>query len=465
MMPCLRLSLTQISALTDMTRNNVERAPELKIPDDFQSILKYISQYDATDSEGRYLHWSQLKWRVPKSEAELIWKAVKFKRVTQYKSLTLKDEHGNPFVYCRPHSMEAILHQLVKMAGGNVGAIADSTASDSLQNRFLVSSLMMEEAITSAQLEGASTTREVAKKMLEEEREPVDEDERMILNNYLLLKLSEQKINENLTVDLILEFHRIATQGTTGNNVVPGEFRKNNDIYIEDGDGNIAHQPPHYNLIQERLLKLCAFANEEHSGLNGCDFIHPIIKAIILHFMLGYEHPFRDGNGRTARALFYWFMLKSEYSLFKYVSISKLLREKQKEYGLSFMYTERDANDLTYFIYFQLEIILHAFEELKSYLVSKTKEFKKIAELLEQTKWGSELSFIQKDLIKKAVKEPGRVFSAKEVSNSYVITPNTARVHLAKLAELKLFLCTKDGKANIYIAPSDLLSKLNQGKR
>lgn len=235
-------------------------------------------------------------------------------------------------------------------------------------------------------------------------------------------------------------------------------------VYIEDGDGNIAHQPPHFNLIDTRLQELCDFANEEHTGLNGCDFLHPIIKAIILHFMMGYEHPFRDGNGRTARALFYWFMLKSEYTLFKFISISKLLKEKPKEYGMSYLYTEKDSNDLTYFIYFQLDIIFHAFDELKIYLGKKTNEFQRIAEILEKTTWGNMLNFIQKDLIKKAVKEPGRIFSAKEVSNSYAVSANTARSYLAKLAELKLFLATKDGKTLIYIAPSDLLSKLNGGK-
>lgn len=448
-----------------MAKSRVEKAPQLQFPDDLQIIVPYLDKYDATDVEGRYLHWSQLKWRVPKAEAEAIWKTVKFKRMSQYKSIVLTGEDGRPFVYCTPHSMAALLYQLVKMAGGNVGAIADSSASDNLQNMFLVSSLIMEEAITSAQLEGAATIREVAKRMLEEEREPVDEDERMILNNYLLLKYAEQNKNEPLTLDVMLEFHRIATAGTTENNVVPGEFRQDNDIYIGDGDGNIAHQPPDFQQLPKRLQRLCDFANQQHTGLQGCDFIHPVIKAIMLHFMLGYEHPFRDGNGRTARALFYWFMLKSDYTLFKYMSISKLLREKPKDYGLSFMYTENDANDLTYFIYFQLDIILKAFEELKRYLNNKADEFRKITEVLEKTSFGQQLNFVQKDLIKKAVKEPGRVFSAKEIANVYAISANTARSYLAKLAQLKLFLSTKDGKTMLYIAPSDLLAKLNRNKR
>lgn len=448
-----------------MAKSRVEKAPALKMPEDVSDVFDYLDKCDVTDDQGRYLHWSKFKWRVSdKANAVKIWKAVKLKRFSQYKKIGLQDEHDKPFVYCTPHSMEAILYQLVKVLGGNVEAVADSPANTNLQDMYLVSSLMMEEAITSAQLEGASTTREIAKKMLEDERDPLDEDERMILNNYLLLKQAERFSKQDLSIDMILDFHRIATRGTKENNVVPGELRNSNDIYVEDGDDGIAHRPPNHELLVDRMQALCDFANQDHSGLNGCDFVHPLIKAITLHFMIGYDHPFRDGNGRTARALFYWYMLKSDYTLFKYISISKLLKEKPKEYGLSYMYTEDDENDLTYFIYFQLEIISDAFEELKKYLDQKANEFKGISETLEKTSWGNVLNFIQKDLIKKAVKDPGRTFTAKEVANSYSISENTSRAHLKKLVSLKLLFSTKNGRTTIYIAPLELNSKLKTSK-
>jgi Fic family protein len=261
----------------------------------------------------------------------------------------------------------------------------------------------------------------------EDEREPDDEDERMIINNYLLLKHAERVKDDDLTLDLILDFHKIATKNTTENHVIPGEFRKDNDIHVRDPNGEIAHQPPCFSEIIPRLKQLCDFANTDHSGTEkGSPFIAPVLKAIILHFMLGYEHPFRDGNGRTARALFYWFMLKHEYNLFKYVSISKLLKDDPKGYGLSFLYTEKDDNDLTYFIDFQLDIILAAFDELQDYLKMKTDEFKQVIHLLEGSTY-SNLNFIQKDIIKRATKEPGKIFSVKGVSNTYEVSDNTAR--------------------------------------
>ena len=445
-----------------MAKARVEKAPEFDIEKfDYSKSAKYLSQYDVTDSKGRYLHWDLLKWRVPTKEAKAIWEAVKFKRFMQMKYVKLLDDKDQLFSYCIPHSMEAKLHTVIKIAGGSVASAAGKVASDNIQSKYLVSSLIMEEAITSAQLEGAATTREVAKKMLEEEREPVDEDERMILNNYFLLRHAERVRDEDLTVDMILEFHRIATAGTTENNVIPGEFRDKNDIYVEDDRGEIAHQPPRYEEIPARLLNLCLFANTDHSGLDGNEFIAPVIKAIILHFMLGYEHPFRDGNGRTARALFYWFMLKNEYDLFKYISISKLLKEDPKGYGLSYLYTEKDQNDLTYFISFQLDIILSSFDDLQNYLRGKTNEFNQVLAILETSRFSSILNFVQKDLIKKATKEPGRIFTVKEIANSYVISENTARSYLKSLVKHKLLLETKDGRTSLYMSPSDLRLRLS----
>jgi len=444
-----------------MAKPTVERAPKFEMSDfDFEHLGKYIKEYGPTDEHGRYLHWNLLKWRVPQAEAKDIWAAIKFQRTMQMKYINLLDDKGKLFSYTTPHSMEAKLHQIIKVAGGSVGAIAGNVASDSIQRKYLVSSLIMEEAITSAQLEGASTTREVAKKMLEEEREPDDEDERMIINNFLLLKYAEKVAKEPLSIDLILNFHRIATNKTTENNVVPGEFREDNDIFVEDDRGEIAHNPPSFNKIPERLQLLCDFANEEHSGADGGKFIPPVIKAIIIHFMLGYEHPFRDGNGRTARSLFYWFMLKNEYDLFKYVSISKLLKDDPKGYGLSYLYTEKDQNDLTYFIDFQLDIILAAFNELQKYLKDKTDEFYQVVEILDNSQFSNLLNFVQKDLVKKGTKDPGRVFTVKETANSYAISENTARTYLNKLVTLKLLLRTKDGRTTLYFAPSDLKIRL-----
>ncbi len=86
-------------------------------------------------------------------------------------------------------------------------------------------------------------------------------------------------------------------------------------------EGDIVFTPPTFEDIPEFTETLCDFFNND----NPSNFIHPIIKGIIVHFMLAYMHPFVDGNGRTARALFYWYMLKEGYKLTEYMSISRVI--------------------------------------------------------------------------------------------------------------------------------------------
>jgi len=127
--------------------------------------------------------------------------------------------------------------------------------------------------------------------------------------------------------------------------------------------------PPHtYKTCPVRLNDTCKFANAK--TLNG-QFLHPIIKAIVLHFWLAYDHPFEDGNGRTARALFYWSMLSSGYWLFEYVSISTILKTAYAQYAGSYLYTESDENDATYFIVCQLEVMVRAIDKFEKYIATK----------------------------------------------------------------------------------------------
>jgi Fic family protein len=442
-------------------KDNYSRIEKLKAEIFNNGVLDvawYSSNYGMTDKQGNYYYWDSFKYRIlEKDDPKKAWFATKEARNKNNKLIDLYDKNNKIFTFCLPDSLDAKLFKIAKQS--NEAIDSDNT----IYHEYLISSLGEEEAISSAQLEGASTTRMIAKKILGEDRSPKNEDEQMIVNSYRLMKEVKVLKNASLNINMILNLHEIATVNTTQNNVIPGTFRDNNKIVVVDGDGNIIHQPPKYTEIESRLKKLCKFANDNHGGEKGGIFINPIVKAIILHFMIGYEHPFSDGNGRTARAIFYWYMLKSGFSFFEYISISKLLKIAPIQYGKSYLYTEIDDNDLTYFLYYQCDIILRAMQELTSYLREKTKELEDINELLKDSKLIN-LKFIQKDIIKKAIKTPGRIFTAKEITYEYEISANTARKYLNELVNYKILICGKVGRVVTYIAPAnlhDILKKAN----
>ena len=421
--------------------------------------IDYIIRYKEVDSKGKYLYWDQFKWRIDKNDdKEKAWFATKWARSTKLKTILLRDKIDKPFYFCMPDTLQAKLFKISNLAGQGI------IPHNSIKNQYLISSLIMEEAISSSQLEGASTTRKIAKEILVSERKPKTQDEQMIVNNYLLMKEILRIKDEELSVDMILSLHQIATHETDDNGNVAGELRENDNIVIMDRDDNILHQPPLVSELPKRLQLLCDFANEEHAGKNNSMFIHPIVKAIILHFMIGYDHPFSDGNGRTARALFYWFMLKNGFDYFEYISISKFLKEAPKKYSMSYLYSEMDDNDLTYFIYYQVDIILRAIDDLLDYLQKKSLEYEEITNILKDSYLNEQLNFVQKDIIKKAIKNPGRVFNGLEISVDYDIAPTTARKYLNELVKYKILANYKDGRTIAYIAPANLHELLKKAK-
>lgn len=429
-----------------------------------RQLFELMQRYKAIDDKGRYLHWDQFQRRVLKGDdIEMAWLAVKMaRRAMAKRQEDLQAERGACFSFCVPESLYAQLHTIDRLTGGG-HALGDSPfVGASEKNRYLVHSLMMEEAITSSQLEGASTTRKVAKDMLEQNRPPRDKSEQMIFNNYLLMKKAVERKDEPLTLELMLELHEIATRDAIDNDAVPGELRRDDSIFVTDLYNEVAHQPPHWETLPERLQALCDFANRDHGDHHQETFIHPVIKAVILHFMVGYIHPFGDGNGRTARALFYWFMLKSGYWLFEYLSISKYIQEKRGDYDRAFIYTETDDFDLTYFIYHQMSVIIKAVHGLLDYIEQKRQELYSFMAWTDSSPVAQGLKRGHLEILKTAVKEPGRTFTARTVSLDLGINENTARSYLNKLVDEDLLVSSRrrGSRTQLYIAPADLKTRL-----
>ena len=143
----------------------------------------------------------------------------------------------------------------------------------------------------------------------------------MIVNNYRALQFMRDGMPDELTPASVLELQRILTDGTLDNPDAAGRLQRPDDeriAVVDSTDGSVIHRPPPADQLPARLQALCDFANE---GEGPDQFIHPVVRAILLHFWLAYDHPFEDGNGRTARALFYWYMKTRGYWLVEYLSI------------------------------------------------------------------------------------------------------------------------------------------------
>ncbi|MGK2851357.1 MAG: Fic family protein [Candidatus Limnocylindrales bacterium] len=338
--------------------------------------------------------------------------------------------------------------------GAGAMQTGDGADEPALQRRYLVSSLI-EEAITSSQLEGAATTRQVAKDMLRTGRRPRDHSERMIANNYIAMQSLAGERDEAVSVGRILELHRILTDGTLREPDAAGRLQRPDEdrVRVIAADGTIVHVPPPAAELDARIAGMCRFAN----GDGDIAFVHPVVRAIVLHLWLAYDHPFVDGNGRTGRALFYWSMLRSGYWMVEFLSISRVILRAPRRYYRAFEFTETDAFDATYFLLHQLRVIKQAVEDVRTYLRAKSAELRAASRLLRAT----DLNHRQVALLSHAMRHPDAEYSFESHRSSHRIAFQTARLDLLDLEARGYLQRVKRGKRFYFFPATDLDARIS----
>jgi Fic family protein len=403
----------------------------------------------------KYYHWDELKYRQTPDNIDkrLAWALVKFSRTSQPKNANILSIDKRPFWYWIPDVIHRELHFIDKYAVGQI-LTGSPDIKKTAKDKYIVSSLM-EEAIASSILEGAATTHKKAKEMLLEGRKPRTRGEIMIKNNYTTMVKIKDRINEKLSIELLCDIQESITKDTLSNASASGSLRRSNDIVVADYDGTVLHIPPDASEIKERLNNLCNFANSSSEDT----FIHPVVKASILHFSLGYIHPFEDGNGRTARALFYWYLLKNNYWLVEFLPISRIILKSPSKYKMAYIYSERDDNDLTYFLRYNLRAFRLSIEDFTKYISRKQHESQEATALFRKLSY---LNHRQQELIVHAIYNPDTVYTINRHKITHGIVYQTARNDLWELVKDGLLTMQKVKKLYNFLPATNLKGRLKQ---
>ena len=424
---------------------------------DPETYLRMIRAVPGPTVAGKYLHWDKLRYRDPPEGLTLPqwWLGLKMHRMALARAIPLRDKAGQAFTFGPVDPLPERLHALDFSAGGTI-RMPEPVANPAAKRQYLVRSLI-EEAFTSSQLEGAGTTRERAKEMIRKGQPPRNRGERMVLNNYRTMEHILQLRDEPLTKEVVFEIQRRVTEQTLDDPSTAGRFRKGDEYRVVAApfDDVVYHEPPDAGELERRMELMCAFAN----GAAPEGFIHPAIRSMILHFWLAYDHPFFDGNGRTARALFYWSMLRHGYWLFEFVSISSVILKGPMQYERAFLEAETDENDLTYFLLYHAEVIARAVDELHAYIQRKTGQLRAAEAAL---RGAPGLNHRQRALIVAALRQPAESVTVESHRRTHGVVTQTARTDLMDLVARGLLRMEKRGRAFHFLPAPDLEERLRR---
>jgi Fic family protein len=388
--------------------------------------------------QDRYLNKIEIGYRLPgEISLEATWEHILADRKGRGETLTLLDEQGRNFWYVNTKPLQAKLHHI------------DSRGKDTLYRNIkreieheLILDSIIEEAWASNIIEGAFTTHKRAQELVRRDLTPKDKNDLMMKNNHLAMTYILENREVAFSIDLILQLHRIITQETLDDPDYCGNFR-NDDVYIWDKTGTIIFKPMKAEKILPRLNNFIEWVKTDSEE----DFIHPIIKASIIHFYMVYVHPFFDGNGRTARSLFYFYLLKNNYDFFKYFSISVLIAKQREKYYKAIKEVEDYENDLTYFLLYSTDIVLKSIEEILDKILRK---FRSIVLQQKLDEKGVYLNKRQNRLLKIIIHHDHKSMTTRRYEKIFRVAYGTARSDLNEMVEYGLLKKQKVGKGYVY---------------
>ena len=441
-------------------------------PPSFHAILKTLEssttqlwrkqrQVDVQEltakAQSEYWNWEDCKYRAPTVglTQEEFWAFIKITRNSDRSRFALLDSKKTSFSYSLPDEAGRLLHEADKSLAGHVGTDMADVSNPDYRAKYIFTSLR-EEAFASSLIEGAVSTRSEAKEMIRTGRTPKNTSEWMILNNFNTIQYLLLNRDKPLSLELLLDIQWRLTANTI-DEADAGRLRTDADqITIrDDSTGDVLHVPPPAHELPDRLQKMCDFANADSS--TSKPFIHPVIRSVLLHFWLAYDHPFVDGNGRTARALFYWHMLRNGYWLAEFLSISSIIARQPKKYYRAYLDTESDDNDATYFIMYHLRVLEESVIALQRYVAKKKVEQAELAPLM-----NAQFNPRQKSLLELAVKNPRAEFSYESHGKSHGVVIATARADILELVNLGLLNWNKKQRPHRFTPHPDILKRLQK---
>src|SRR4030042_3986500 len=166
--------------------------------------------------------------------------------------------------------------------------------------------------------------------------------------NTILKKVIINKETILINAELIKSFHKMVGKNLGEHfQAIPGRFRTNNVIVG-------SYKAPDHQDVEPLIDSLCKWLRKEFHFEKNQSFIEAVLQSIITHIYIAWIHPFSDGNGRTARLLEFYLLLRAgvpdieSHVLTNFYNITRSEYYRQVE-------NETNKRDITEFISYAIQ--------------------------------------------------------------------------------------------------------------
>jgi len=354
---------------------------------------------------------------------------------------------------------------------GQCNAFVDSLSAvpiDPVDRKRLLNVSLIKGAMATTAIEGNTLSEEEVSLIAEgEELAPSKKyqegEVKNILESFntLLKEVAVDNKIQKITPSMLKRFHKMVGKDLGEVfQAIPGRFR-NSSVHV----GGI-YVPPQHEDIPALVDQFCEWSLKEFHFERGQTFKESIIHAVVSHVYIAWIHPFGDGNGRTARLIEFYIMLRAGNPDFASHLLSNFYNETRSEYYYH-LDKSRKTGDISEFI----EYAVRGYRDglMKLLTIVSDSLFKSawqnyVHEIFHHKKTTGNLGVVLKrcrDLIlafplKKTLTMNEITLLNVDIAATYkVLSQKTLDRDISQLMEMGLLTLKKDG----YSAHSDILSR------
>ncbi len=372
------------------------------------------------------------------AKLEEFWPKTVEYRQTKGQNLPFEDQQGQKFWFVLTPPLLELLHRI------------DTKGKDSLYDvvkeeirQELVNEALIEEALFSSVIEGAFSTLARARELIRQNKKPRDTSEQMVVNNAKVMRYVLEQRDARCSIEFMHTLQRLATEKTLEDPQDAGRFRTDL-VYIYNANGEVVYTAPPVETVDPSMQQLVDWVNKQ----NERPFIHPIVCATIIHTYFVYVHPFVDGNGRTARSLFYWYLLKNRYEFFRYFSISSIIKETRAQYYKALKDMEDCHADMTYVLLYMAGTVVQAIDVVLQRIVERYRRDMLLSKVQEK---GILLNDRQRTFLKRLTTAKDKRGTMAKYQKDFGVVYETARRDLRFLESHGILVRKTEGKKFVYL--------------
>lgn len=374
----------------------------------------------------------------PNTKLDQLWPEVLEYRQIKAEFLPFNDQQDQPFWFVLTPQLQETLHHIDSRGKDSLYRVVQKEIQDELIEQALI-----EEALFSSVIEGAFSTLRRARELIVEGKKPRDVSDQMVANNAKIMRYVLEHRNSECSLEMMHTLQGMVTEKTLDRAEDSGRFR-DDLVYIRNAQGEIIYTAPPAETVESSMQALIDWINKPHDRA----FIHPILMASILHTYFVYVHPYFDGNGRTARSLFYWYLLKHGYEFFRYFSISSIIQETRAQYYKALKDMEDCAADMTYVLLYMTKSIVQAIDVILQKIVERWRRNILFSTIRQKNILLNER---QERFLKSLSVSKEKVGTIAKHQKDFHVVFETARKDLSSLERTGILQKKKQGRKFIYI--------------